>query len=199
MQISMPRTRVRHLLFSMLALSMLALATLVPAPAVAQDPWPVSIEASAGATRGYSNASGSYRGQPTGSMAAIRIGMPLHPRDRAGAFIALDATALGVNQTRLGDCIAAPGGGCVPYFPGMLAVSALGGWESRSTRLRVLGGPAIVSADYVEAAGFTGRADLALPTFWRLSLTGNVSTLFVPSWQGDRFLYLTGGLGMRLR
>jgi hypothetical protein len=79
------------------------------------------------------------------------------------------------------------------------AVSVLAGWESRSTRLRVLGGPGIVISKQGETPGLRARADAALPVIGHIALTATVNTLIVPSWNGDRFYFIAGGLGLRLR
>lgn len=179
--------------------ALLAIATVLPEPMFAQERWPLSVEANLGVTRGHSDASARYRGSSNGGLADVLVGVRLHAPGRAGAFIALDAAAHAINWTTTSDCLLASDGSCAPWFPGFGAVAVLGGWESRSTRLRVLGGPGIVSSDNREAPGLVGRVDAALPVLGHISLTANVNTLIVPSWNGDRFYFLAGGLGLRIR
>lgn len=181
------------------AFALLALAISLPEPMFAQERWPLSVEANVGVTRGQSDASARYRGSSNGGLADILIGVRLHPPGRAGAFIALDAAVHAINWTTTSDCLPLSDGSCAPWFPGFGAVTLLGGWESQSTRLRVLGGPGIVSSDNRATPGFVGRLDVAMPVLGHISLTANANTLIVPSWNGDRFYFLAGGLGLRIR
>ena len=180
-------------------LPVFTLVLLIPAPLPAQEQWPVSVEAYLGATHGYSDDDDSFRGNRAGIFADLLLGMRVHGTDRSGVFIALDFTGHGVNISVTDDCVVAPDGGCVPWFPGMAGISTLAGWESRSTDLRILVGPGIVSSDSEPTPGLTSRIDGALPLFWHLSGVATLSSLFVPTWNGDRFFYVALGAGLRFR
>lgn len=170
-----------------------------PTPLIAQDRWPITLEAFVGGTRGHSDNDGRYRGGRDGPWAEVLVGGRLHSDDRPGALIALSVGMHGVNRNITSDCQPAPDGGCVPWFPGFGAVSLLGGWESRSTNLRLLGGPGFVRSEGEGAAGFAGRLDAALPLVGHISMAASLSTLVVPSWKGDRFYQISLGVGFRVR
>jgi hypothetical protein len=189
------RRSVKYSLLCVVALGLFAR----PTPATAQDRWPITLEAHVGGTRGHSDNNGRYRGARDGLWAEILAGARLHSADRAGPFIALGAGVHALNTVRTLDCAPAPGGGCVPWFPGFGAVSLLGGWESRSTNLRLLGGPGLVSSDDEEAAGIVGRFDAALPLLEHISTVASLNALVVPSWNGDRFYHIAIGVGLRVR
>ena len=177
-----------------------AIGSLVsPAGAEAQHLWPITVEATLGATRGLSSHSDSYRGHRSGLFLDLLIGGRLHSPSTAGAFIALDLTAHAVNFIHTADCLLAPDGACVPWYPGFAGTSFLAGWESKSTTLRIVFGPGIVTAESDRALSLVGRVDTAFPVFWRTSLTSTFATLFVPNWNSDRFVNLSVGLGLRLR
>lgn len=165
----------------------------------AQSRWPVAVEAYLGATRGFSSDNGAYRGDRTGFLADALVGARLHGADTGGAFIAVGGSMHVVNYTHTLECILGPDGGCVPYFPEVGAVSLLGGWESRSTNVRVLGGPAVASSDFRKVLGFVNRLDLAVPFVGHTSLVGSLNTLLVPSLDGNRFFFIALGAGLRLR
>jgi hypothetical protein len=189
------RASAKHALLCVTAVGLFA----GPTPLIAQDRWPITLEAFVGGTRGHSDNNERYRGGREGLWADILAGGKLHSDDRAGALIALSAGMHVVNHVTTADCLPAPEAGCVPWFPGFGAVSLLGGWESRSTNLRLLGGPGFVTSDGEEAAGFAGRLDAALPLVGHISTAASLSTLVVPSWKGDRFYHLSLGVGFRIR
>jgi hypothetical protein len=159
----------------------------------------MSLEVYLGPSHGSSNDNKSFRGQRVGVFADLLFGMRVHPPDRSGLFVALDVGGHGMNTHITDDCILAPDGGCVPWFPGFGGISVLAGVESRSTNLRMLVGPGIVSSDYERTVGVTARADGALPLFSHVSGAATVSTLIVPSWNGDRFFYFALAAGLRFR
>jgi hypothetical protein len=115
-------------------------------------------------------------------------------------FLALHAGIHALNIIVTDDCPPAPDGRdrCQLWFPGFGVVSILGGWESRSTSLRLLGGPAFVASEE-KTAGFVGRIDAATPSIGRLSAVASISSLFVPSHKDDRFLHTALAIGLRVR
>lgn len=171
----------------------------LPTTSRAQQPWPVTLEVHLGPSRGYSSDSDSYRGSRTGALIDLLVGTRLHPADRAGAFVALSAGGRAMNIAQTDDCIIAPDGGCVPWFPAPGAFSALAGWESQSTNLRLLAGPGLMSLDHDRTLGVTARLDAAIPVFTHVSAAATVNSLFIPSWNGDRFYYVGVGAGLRIR
>lgn len=188
-------TSVKYALLCLTAVSLFA----GPTPLIAQDRWPITLEAFVGGTRGHSDNNGRYRGGRDGLWAEILAGHKLHSDDRPGALIALSAGMQTTDKGYTDDCLPAPEGGCVPWFPRFGVVSLLGGWESRSTNLRLLGGPGFVRSDGEKAAGFAGRLDAALPLVGHISTTASLSTLVIPAWRGDRFHHISLGVGFRVR
>jgi len=189
------RRSVKHALLFVTAVGLFA----GPTPLIAQDRWPITLEAFVGGTRGHSDNNGRYRGGRGGLWADILAGGRLHADDRSGALIALSAGMQTTDKGYTDDCLPAPEGGCVPWFPRFGAVSLLGGWESRSTNLRLLGGPAFVRSAGEGAAGFAGRLDAALPLVGHISTAASLSTVAIPSWRGDRFYHISLGVGFRVR
>jgi len=165
----------------------------------AQGRWAMTFEVYLGRTRGNSDNDAGYRGDRNGLLAGLLVGRRFHAAESGGMLLALDATMRAVNTTRTSDCLIAPDGGCIPWFPSFGGVSLLAGWESRSTNLRFLAGPGVISSDFNQTLGLAGRVDLAVPMVWRISAMANVNTTFVPSWDGDRFYYLGIGVGLRVR
>ena len=192
----MHQSKVTPRLLRIVAFALFAL----PAFASAQDRWPVTAEAYLGLTRGHSDDDARFRGGRGGILAEVLVGARIHSVARAGAFLAVHAGFHGMNIVRTADCLLAPNGGCVPWFPGVGVVSSLAGWESRSTNLRLLVGPALVMPEEDEnTAGFVGRFDAALPLITHISAVASLNTLVVPSYNSDRFYYLAFGVGLRLR
>jgi hypothetical protein len=187
--------RMKFCKFAVLAV----IALTMPAQAQAQHPWPGSLEAYLGYVNGGSDNSAAYRGSTLGFLMGALIGAALHPPDRGGPVIALDATLHGVNIVQTADCIMLPDGGCQPWFPGFGYVGLLGGWEDATTRLRGLAGPAYAGGDRNGAAALVGRVDLAPLRVARFSPMASLSALIVPSWNGDTFYYIGIGVGLRLR
>jgi hypothetical protein len=165
----------------------------------AQTPWPVSVEANLGATRGLSSNDGAYRGGRSGVMADALVGARLHGPETGGAFVAVNGTMHLVNYIRTTDCPLRPDGSCVPWFPEIGVVSLLGGWESKSTNVRVLGGAGVASSDFRKVLGIVSRVDLGLPFLRRTSLVASLNTLVVPSLDGDTFFFFAAGAGIRVR
>lgn len=171
----------------------------MPAPLLAQEHWPVAIEAMMGHTQGRSLDDEQYRGGRDGELVGVLLGAALHSSERSGPFVALAFDFHAINLDQKTDCVPRPDGGCVPYFPGIGVASLMGGWESASTQLRVLAGMGIVDAGPKTTLGLSGRIDAALPAIWHVSLFGSLQTKFIPSWHGDRLLYTAVSVGLRLR
>jgi hypothetical protein len=187
-----------------LKLTLLVLTTstafaLVPRSVSAQERWPYTLEVYVGHTRATSNNGDAYRGDTRGIMGGIIIGRRLHAADRAGPIIALGYGGHAASLTTESDCLLAPGGGCVPWFPNFGGPSLLSGWESRSTNLRFLAGPGFMQSDDGDAFGLVGRVDATLGSFSHLSAMATIDGLFVPSYQGDRFASVGIGIGLRVR
>ena len=168
-------------------------------PVHAQTPWPVSLEFMAGRSFGHSAENLEYRGGRKGLYAEIILGGRLHAADRAGAFVAVHGSTNFTNWTVDDSCLLADGGGCVPWFPGVNGVSALAGWESRSTAVRAMVGIGKFSYFSTDGTGYSARLDLAWPGELHLAPVATVSGLWLPDYEGDRLSYLNLGIGLRAR
>ena len=177
---------------------LLLMATL-PEVVHAQERWPLSLEGSFGRGWGFSGKDRLYRGDRDAAAFALLLGGRLHRAREAGPFVALEAYGHANNVAVTSDCILAPGGGCVPWFPGFWGLSMLGGWETRSTALRVLAGPSIADYEADPSLGLSARIDVALTNSSRLAPSASVRLLHVPDYADDRITYIALGIGIRIR
>ncbi len=96
------------------------------------------------------------------------------------------------------------GGGCIPDHPEFSSSSLLAGWQTpRPERgsLRVVAGPGVYRAanrGLGNTLGWQARADLATPSFARVSLVGSVRATVVPNAEGTRYRQRVLGLGIRI-
>ncbi len=133
-------------------------------------------------------------------MGDILIGRRLHGAERSGVFAAIGYGGHAASIATTDDCLIAPDGGCVPWFPNFGGPSIMAGWESQSTRLRVLGGLAYLESDFGDATvGIVTRGDAVLGSISHIAAMITINGLLVPSSNGDRFGFLGIGLGLRIR
>ena len=186
--------------FARAARSTLILAALAaPGLLSAQSPWPVSIEATLGVGAGRTR--GEYRSNDSGLAGDLLVGLRLRPTARGALAAAVGVGVQGAGETDL-VCLPASSGGCVPSFPEFEIAAVLVGWETASTDLRVLGGPAAVRAygDWDDIRlGLQGRVDVTRPMIGRLAVLLAGRGLVVPSYDGDSFQMISVALGLRLR
>ena len=98
------------------------------------------------------------------------------------------------------ECIVDPRGGCLDVFPSWAAYGLLAGLERRDTNVRLSIGPALAQSNrFDEVFSMVARFDGSAAMLWRFSVTGTVSGLLIPSYQGNYFYYIGAGLGLRIR
>jgi len=172
----------------------------LPLPGTAQDRWPVSIEANVGLGSGVST--GAYADRLVGVSGAALVGVRLGPWG-SGNFFAAVAFAEQASAFAVEDhCQPGPDGSCLDRFPHFTTLSLLVGREARSTGRRLLMGPAALRADgdweNIRFA-WVVRADAASAPLGRVSLTAVAKGFIVPSYEGNSFLMLALGVGLRIR
>lgn len=172
------------------------LLLILSAPVTAQQPWPVTVEVNLGYSAG--NTSGEFRDGGGGIAADMLLGYRFKSAARSGWVLATSAGLQG-KTVHTSDCVPAPDGGCVPWFPLFGIVSVLGGWEMSNTRLRVLAGPALALADGDASGAALARVEAALLVAGRTALIASMRAAFVPRYRGDSFQLLSGGIGLRVR
>lgn len=177
-------------------LAIVGLATVV-SPSRAQSASRVSVTLTAGRGTGWT--SGEYRGDRSSvvvdAVLGARLGRALSGRVVAG--VGVDAQ---VAKGHIMDCLAAPSGGCVPWFPDFSTLGPLAGWESAGGTVRLMAGPTLALPSGGEATlGLQGRLDLAGRLAWRLAGVASVESQLIPSYRGHAVGLLSAGLGIRLR
>jgi hypothetical protein len=166
-------------------------------PASAQQPWPLSVEPTLGAS--FGNTSGIYRNGGSGVFADLTIAAQL-AAGNTGGFVTAFSVSMQGQPAYTTDCVLRSDyDGCVPFYPGFATVALAAGMESRTGRLRVLAGPARVSDRRDHALGLLGRVDAALPVYWRISLMASLRGAIVPDFRGDRFNTGAFSVGVRIR
>ena len=166
-------------------------------PSPAQQPWPISLEAVIGGTVGRSDNESAFCGDRAGPFFDILASGRLHPADRGGLVVALNATGHFINTYQIGCGFEEPSQENLDYFPGQGGFFGLAGWENRSTRLRVVTGPGAVG--YQDTFAWIARVDVATPPAQHLSVIATLSAMMVPNWEGDSFSYFGLGIGLRIR
>lgn len=174
-----------------------AAAVLAPA-AAAQQPFPVSVDASLGVRMG---SGGSYvdRG---GAAADLMVGLNL---GRSGAGTLVGAVTAGA-QAHMGgdlDCMLSRDGECIPTFPVLLSVGALVGVSRPSawgSTTRVLAGPAYFrDEDRGGALGLQGRLDVSTPPVLHTALVVSLRGAVLPGFRGETLGTTSLGLGLRIQ
>lgn len=171
--------------------------TFAATSATAQRPWPVWFEANLGLGLGATSA--QYRDNNVGISADALLGFQVHKLSH-GAVV----TALAVGVQSGGPvtdvCILKPDGSCVPSWPGFQIFSLLAGWETSTSAVRVMAGPAYVRVDYdpVPVAA-SARFDAAFALASHFSFTTSVRAVLLRSDNSDAFQLFAIGIGFRVR
>jgi hypothetical protein len=180
-----------------LSLAVVLINVFGASPLSAQEPWPISLDASLGAS--FGTTSGIYRSSGYGIFADLTLAAQLGAESTGGVVAALSASGQG-QITYEQDCVGRPDYvGCVPYFPAFATIALTAGYETRGGSLRFLAGPARVSEEGDAALGWTGRVDVAALFLWRFSAVASVRGIYVPSFRDDRFRVGSFSAGIRLR
>ena len=87
-------------------------------PSPAQQPWPISLEAVIGGTVGRSDNESAFCGDRAGPFFDILASGRLHPADRGGLVVALNATGHFINTYQIGCGFEEPSQENLDYFPG---------------------------------------------------------------------------------
>jgi hypothetical protein len=172
-----------------------AVLLLVPYPAWCQTPWPVSLELGLG--RGSGHTSGVYLANGGGLTADAVLASRVHDQSSGGLVVAVGVGIQGAGPYD-GVCLLKPEGGCIASFPEFTMASALLGWETSNTVLRLLAGPGyVVSGD--GGLALQGRVNLVLPLVSRLGIGASVRGALVPKYDGESFTLVSGQLLLRIR
>jgi hypothetical protein len=138
----------------------------------------------------------------TDVLAAMQLGGDKHQ----GMLIGLEASR---DWQMNGDaiCTLRPGGGCIPQYPGVDALSVVGGHQWQwlpAFRVRVLGGPGYYTAYFDEnsstshAVGVGARTDVALRLYRPLSATVTARGAWIPRIRGQSYVPSAVMIGLRL-
>jgi hypothetical protein len=166
--------------------------------ASAQQPFPVSVDASVG-VRSASGGSYVNRG---GAAADLMVGVNL---GRAGAGTLVGAVTAGAQSSMGGDlmCVMGGDGGCVDNFPVLLSVGALVGVSRSSSSgatTRVLAGPAYFRGEYEDGAlGLQGRLDVSTPPILHTALVLSLNGAVLPRFRSEMLGTTSIGLGLRIQ
>ncbi len=174
------------------ALGVVALLVVVAAPVRAQELWPVSLEISGGLS--WVLVSDRFRGDNGGFSGSVVAGV--HGAEgRRGLTGALELAAQ-VPGPFTDDCVVRPEGGCVPGPPDVSTLTALLGWEPGQGRYRLAGGVGAAGGTYL---ALVSRADLYSGARHRSSVFGSARAMVLPSYRGETLVYLSLGVGLRVR
>ncbi len=180
----------------LLVLCLGAAAVLAPA-AAAQQPFPVSVDASLGVRMG---SGGNYvdRG---GTAADLVVGVN---QGRAGAGTLVAAVTAGTQTSMHGGIMCVMDGReCVPAFPVLLSTGLLVGVSRSSSSgatSRVLAGPAYFRGEEQgRALGLQGRLDVSTPPILHTALVVSLRGAVLPRFQGDMLGTTSLGLGLRIQ
>jgi hypothetical protein len=180
-----------------LSLAVVLINVFGAAPLSAQEPWPISLDASLGAS--FGTTSGIYRSNGYGIFADLTLAAQFGSESTGGLVAALSASGQGQISYE-DDCVTRPDyDGCVPYFPAFATIALTAGYETRGGGLRFLAGPARVSEEGDFALGLTGRVDVAAHFLWHISAISSLRGTYIPSFRDDRFRMGSFSAGFRLR
>ena len=175
----------------------------------AQDPRPLSLDATLGGGAGVGGVEVHSRG---GIALDALLGVRLRASGRSAFMAAVSAGFQGALGS--GDvCFIGSRGQCLEDFPILIPVAVLAGWEGRTgtgaspgATIRLLAGPAYVHLDGDDsagqrgnAAGAQGRVDLATPPLGPVALVASLRGNVVPRFSGQTLGSWAVGLGLRLR
>ena len=172
-----------------------ALSASEPAYAQRAPAWSFGV----GAGAGGSFTGTSVKDGPWAAMPAVDLTLMFRPRPSHNAFVfGLNATGIWIYPSN-DMCVIAPDGGCLPGHALFSFGGVLAGWESRGSRLRVVGGPAFAVADGPHPAlGLQARVEGALPIVRHLSFAGSLRGGLVPNYEGATYSLVGAGIGLRL-
>lgn len=177
------------------AAAALLLSLLAADPGSAQERWPVSVEIGLG--RGSGSTSGLYKANQNGFTADALLALRLREAG-PGHLVSAVGIALQGTAPYHSDCPLRPDGSCVEPFPEFGVASALLGWETQGTAVRLLAGPGhVVNGE--GAFALQARADAFLPLVGRLGIGLSARGLLVPDYEGESFRVFGGQVGLRLR
>jgi hypothetical protein len=174
-----------------------AAAVLAPA-ATAQQPFPVSVDASLGVRTGSGGAYVNRGGAAAELMVGVNLG-------RSGAGTLVGAVTAGGQTPMNADlvCVLNHEGGCFPNFPVLLSVGALVGVSRPSASgftTRVLAGPAYFRGENEGSAlGLQGRLDVSSPPTLHTALVLSLRGAVLPGFQGETLGTTSLGLGLRIQ
>ena len=181
----------------LLVLCLGAAAALAPA-AAAQQPFPVSVDASLGVRMG----SGGEYDDRGGAAADLVVGVNL---GRSGAGTLVGAVTAGAQASMGGDldCMLGRDGECIPTFPVLLSTGVLVGVSRSSSSgatSRVLAGPAYFRGeDEGGTLGLQGRLDVSTPPILHTALVVSLRGAVLPRFQGETIGTTSLGLGLRIQ
>lgn len=173
----------------------LSLATAAPLVAQQEPVRPLSVAATLGLSTGASTR--DHTGDAAQFSGDLAIALRLREAG-SGAWAAALAGGISMAPGHDDVCLPAPNG-CLPHFPDVWMLSALGGWETDGGALRLLTGPTWVGGDRFDALGWQTRAALFPPLGGPIALAFSARVTLVPRYEGDAFMFLAVGAGLRLR
>lgn len=177
-------------------LAVVYLVTLA-APSRAQSPGRVSVTLTGGPGTGWT--SGDYRGDASAVVMDAVLGARLGRAMRGRVMVGVGVDAR-VGKVYIMDCLAAPSGGCVPWFPEFSTLGPLVGWESTGGTLRMMAGPTVALPGGGDATlGLQSRLDLAGRLIWRLAGVATVKSQLIPNYRGHAVGLLSAGFGIRVQ
>lgn len=170
-----------------------------PDSLAAHSPASVAAEIAAGAGTGLG---GEYddRGMPALHVAAS-VRFPL--TDTMGAFAELSADWLDRGHTL--SCRISPGGGCVPWYPGLTGVAATSGVVIRpknQIEFRLGAGAGVYKANAeprTTVGAIVGQLDAASFPWPHLGLIAGAQAIVLPRFLGDLLAIVPVTVGIRLR
>ena len=181
---------------AIVVISILAGIVSLPQCTAAQQPPPFSAEATFGFVFGHT--AGEYLGDREGKGLDVLLAARLGASKTRGVMVGANASLHGGGAHTSVCRPATTGDGCIQPFPFFHVAGVLMGWESRSTTLRMMGGPAWAHAEG-DALAWQARVDGTLPIGWRLGLVGSLRGTLVPDYRGDAVTLVGLGLGIRVR
>jgi hypothetical protein len=183
---------------ALVALVSLGLTT---APALAQGTLrPASVDVGVGVGFGRG---GGLRHARDGVAASALVAWRVRALSAGAMLVGLGGSAQAPTDGS-DDCLLAPGGGCVPNYPGLQSVGALGGWGAgrgrRGSAVRALAGPAVFRSDErATALGLQARVDVATPSVAHLALVAWGQAALVPRLRSEAYRLGAVGLGLRVQ
>jgi hypothetical protein len=176
-----------------------AFASVLAAPAAAQQSFGPALEASFGLGTG----GGGYYFARGGAAADVSFAVPV--RQTAGGAVVLAVTATGNGRMASDlECPVGRDGNCIPEYPTFGSVGVAAGVQrglGSSFSTRAMAGPAYYRAvGGGDAFGLQGRLDVAKPTgLQRTAVVASVRGALLPSFRGESLRFASFGLGLRIQ